>query len=164
MKTPWLLLILNIFYALLQCFYCFYYKPKVRLLQSKNFDFICFDESPLKMMRNVFNFTLKLSSCLRQKQPPEVFCKKGVIRNLAKFTGKHLCQSLFLNKVAGAACRRLLLLRYFSLFSFPLFFFFFYKKALLVIKASDQNLNFNIIWQSSAWTYCKRKLYKISDC
>ena len=25
----------------------------------------------------------------------EVFCKKGVLRNLTKFTGKHLCQSLF---------------------------------------------------------------------
>ena len=24
----------------------------------------------------------------------EVFCKKGVLRNFAKFTGKHLCQSL----------------------------------------------------------------------
>ena len=35
----------------------------------------------------------------RQKQPPEVFCKKGVLRNFKKFTGKHLCQSLFLNKV-----------------------------------------------------------------
>ena len=35
-----------------------------------------------------------------QKQPPEVFGKKGVLRNFAKFTGKHLCQSLFLNKVA----------------------------------------------------------------
>ena len=32
---------------------------------------------------------------------PEVFCKKGVPRNFAKFTGKHLCQSLFFNKVAG---------------------------------------------------------------
>ena len=32
---------------------------------------------------------------------PEVFCKKGVLRNLAKFTGKHLCQSLFFKKVAG---------------------------------------------------------------
>ena len=31
---------------------------------------------------------------------PEVFCKKGVLRNFAKFTGKHLCQSLFFNKVA----------------------------------------------------------------
>ena len=29
--------------------------------------------------------------------------KKGALRNFAKFTGKHLCQSLFFNKVAGAA-------------------------------------------------------------
>ena len=34
-----------------------------------------------------------------QKQPPELFCKKGVLRNFAKFTGKHLCQKLFFNKV-----------------------------------------------------------------
>ena len=34
------------------------------------------------------------SSCL------EVFCKIGVLRNFPKFAGKHLCQSLFLNKVA----------------------------------------------------------------
>ena len=32
---------------------------------------------------------------------PELFCKKGVLRNFAKFTEKHLCQSLFFNKVAG---------------------------------------------------------------
>ena len=30
---------------------------------------------------------------------PEVFCKRGVL-NFAKFTGKHLCQSFFFNKVA----------------------------------------------------------------
>ena len=29
---------------------------------------------------------------------PTVFCEKGVLRNFAKFTGKHLCQSLFFNK------------------------------------------------------------------
>ena len=28
----------------------------------------------------------------------------GALENFAKFTGKHLCQSLFFNKVAGAAC------------------------------------------------------------
>ena len=27
--------------------------------------------------------------------------RKGVFKNLKKFTGKHLCQSLFFNKVAG---------------------------------------------------------------
>ena len=31
----------------------------------------------------------------------EVFCKKGVLKNIAKFTGKHLCQSLFFNKVVA---------------------------------------------------------------
>ena len=31
---------------------------------------------------------------------PEVFCKKGVLRNFANFTAKHLCQNLFLNNVA----------------------------------------------------------------
>ena len=32
---------------------------------------------------------------------PEVFCKKGVLRNFAKFTGKPLHQSLCFNKNAG---------------------------------------------------------------
>ena len=31
---------------------------------------------------------------------PEVFCKKGDLRNFVKCTEKHLCQSLFFNKVA----------------------------------------------------------------
>ena len=31
---------------------------------------------------------------------PEVFCKKGVLRNFAKYSGKHLRQSLF-DKVTG---------------------------------------------------------------
>ena len=39
----------------------------------------------------------------KKEHPPEVFCEKGVLRNFPKFTGKHLCQSLFFNKVAGFA-------------------------------------------------------------
>ena len=31
----------------------------------------------------------------------EVFCKKGVLKNFTKLIRKHLCQSLFFNKVAG---------------------------------------------------------------
>ena len=34
-----------------------------------------------------------------------MFCKKGVFRNFAKYTGKHLCQRLFFNKVAEA-CKK----------------------------------------------------------
>ena len=29
-----------------------------------------------------------------------MFCKKGVLKNSAKFRGKYLCQGLFFNKVA----------------------------------------------------------------
>ena len=34
------------------------------------------------------------------KQLLEVFCNKDVVKNFEKFTGKHLRQSLFFNKVA----------------------------------------------------------------
>ena len=44
---------------------------------------------------------LIVTTCCFRKQPPEVFYKKGVLENFAKFTAKHLCQSLFLNKIAG---------------------------------------------------------------
>ena len=43
-----------------------------------------------------------------QKPLPEVFCKKGVLRNFAKFTGRPLRQSLFFNKVAGLSPATLL--------------------------------------------------------
>ena len=36
-----------------------------------------------------------------QEQPPEVFYKKRVFKNFTKLTRKHLCQSLFFNKVPG---------------------------------------------------------------
>ena len=36
-----------------------------------------------------------------QKQPPEVFYKKGVLKFFAKFTRKYLCQSFLFDKVAG---------------------------------------------------------------
>ena len=36
-----------------------------------------------------------------QKQPPELFYKKVILKSFTKFTGKHLSQSLFFNKGAG---------------------------------------------------------------
>ena len=38
----------------------------------------------------------------RQNRRPELFYKKGVLKNSAKFTRKYLCQSLLFNKVAGS--------------------------------------------------------------
>ena len=45
------------------------------------------------------NFWLDTSEyrCCR----PEVFCRKSVLKNFAKFKGELLCQSLFFEKVAG---------------------------------------------------------------
>ena len=42
-----------------------------------------------------------LYNLINRSSRPEEFCKKGVIRNFAKFTEKYMCQSLFLNNVAG---------------------------------------------------------------
>ena len=97
-------------------------------LQAETFNFIlkrlwhrCFPVNFVKFLRTAFlqNTSRRLLFCFHwtaicngslrnrpisdpiQKQPPEVFCKKGVLRNFAKFTGKHLCQSFFFNKVAG---------------------------------------------------------------
>ena len=43
---------------------------------------------------------------LRRSSRPEVFCKKDVLRNILKLTGKQLCQGLFFNKVAGLCKKR----------------------------------------------------------
>ena len=51
------------------------------------------------MAKNKFAYSFIVENIRSSR--PEVFCKKGVLRNFAKFAGKHLCQSLFLNKVAG---------------------------------------------------------------
>ena len=41
------------------------------------------------------------------KQPPELFCKKGILKNFAIFTRKQLCWSLFLIKLQAFIIKRL---------------------------------------------------------
>ena len=53
-----------------------------------------------EVQQNVM-FMLMLMWKNHQKQSHGGVCKKGVLRNFAKFTGKHLHQSLFFKKVAG---------------------------------------------------------------
>ena len=48
-----------------------------------------------------FKAALKVVLTQTTMLPLEVFYKKDVLKNFAKFTGKHLCQGLFFNKVAG---------------------------------------------------------------
>ena len=47
-----------------------------------------------------FEFSTHSGSRTCRSSRLKVFCKKAVLKNFAKFTGKHLCQSLFFNKVA----------------------------------------------------------------
>ena len=69
-----------------------------------------------------------------------VLKKKGILRNFAKCTGKHLCQSLFFNKVVG--CRPASLL----------------KKTLAQVFSSE-------FWEISKNTFCFRTpLMVASDC
>ena len=49
-------------------------------------------------IRSLARFHKKDKSFANQNQPP---VKKVVLRNFVKFTGKCLCQSFFLDKVAG---------------------------------------------------------------
>ena len=37
----------------------------------------------------------------KKEQPPEVLFKKSVLKNFAKFTGKHLCRRHFFKKRPG---------------------------------------------------------------
>ena len=55
------------------------------------------DETRLKKARESTN----------RSSRPEMFCKNSVPRNFAKFTGKHLCQSLLFNIVATLLKKRL---------------------------------------------------------
>ena len=75
-----------------------------KLNQKINFQY------PLKNLKN-----LKCLPCIifpfRSSQQ-KCSVKKGVFRNFAKFTGKHLCQSLFFNKVLGLRSFRAIFVKF----------------------------------------------------
>ena len=54
----------------------------------------------LQILQSIPNVFLRISRNFRSSRP-EVFCKKDILKYFEKITGKHLCQSLFFNKVAG---------------------------------------------------------------
>ena len=57
-----------------------------------------------KTLKNYFMRDYTLFRLFRSSHPG-VLCKKSVLRNFAKFTGKHFCQSLYFNKVAALRLR-----------------------------------------------------------
>ena len=62
--------------------------------------------SVLKMNTTFVLLKLQTVETSLRSSSQEVFCKQCVLRNFAKFTGKHLHQSLFFNKVAGLRNQR----------------------------------------------------------
>ena len=50
---------------------------------------------------NKWNVLSTLLQCSSRRSRPGVFCEKVILRNVAKFTGKHLYQRFYFKKVAG---------------------------------------------------------------
>ena len=94
-----LLLTLNRFHTLFRCFYSYVKPCQIYLLNGILLNFC---QKKLRNQSFSCNFAFAfLMNAMYISSRPEVFSEKGVLRKFAKFTGKHLCQSLFFNKVAG---------------------------------------------------------------
>ena len=85
-----------------------WYVTKLTLRRSVAISRIIDHEFYYQCLEYMWLWTLKtaLIECKTQSinyrsRRPEVFCKKGVLWNFAKFPGKQPYQSLFFNKVAG---------------------------------------------------------------
>ena len=57
---------------------------------------------------NYFKLTFDSQHLTVRSSRQEVFCKKGVLTNFTKLTGKQLCQSLFFHEVEGLRSATLL--------------------------------------------------------
>ena len=67
-------------------------------------------DSANAFIRDLRHYWFKSLNILSSARSSHQRCSiiKGVLRNFTKFTGKHLCQSLFFNKVAGLSPATLL--------------------------------------------------------
>ena len=61
---------------------------QLKILTGKNFDIFLAAETKIDL--RFLNYQFQIGGFSMQKQPPEMFCKKGVLRNFTKFTGNHL--------------------------------------------------------------------------
>ena len=74
-------------------FYCFCFD----LLLLGYLNLFCNYLFMFKFMRQIIFVLVSLF----RSSGPEVFCKNVFLKNIIKLTEKHLCQSLFFNKIAG---------------------------------------------------------------
>ena len=67
----------------------------VCIIDKRNCKIICV----LEPIESTSSFRENITN--NRSSHPQVFCKKGVLKNSTKFTGKYLCQRFFFDKVAG---------------------------------------------------------------
>ena len=96
----------------LQCTGCFVQswpkQTKTKLCRLFSFRIITARSGPIlhkkfycAMLSQTYLDNIEYTIFLCRSSRPKVFCKNGILKNFTKCTEKHLCQSLFLNKVAG---------------------------------------------------------------
>ena len=84
-------------------------KGEIYREEKQDFErFLIFFNMKMSAKSNKVELSDELIDMWKEEQSPEVLCKKGVLRNFAKFTGKHLCQSLYFDKVADLSPATLL--------------------------------------------------------
>ena len=64
-----------------------------------------FNENISKSKKKILFQKYPYFLCMSRSMHRRWSVRKGALTNFSKFTGKHLCQSLFLNKVAGLGLR-----------------------------------------------------------
>ena len=98
--------------------------------------------------------TFTLSCCFKlmsfRSSRPDVFYEKGFLKNYAKFTRKHLCWSLFLNKVAG--------LRPAALFKKRL-----WQRSLFFNELTEKERNWNLLLSRWGLIFIFCLLYSLSS-
>ena len=70
------------------------YTSNLEILQRRKTRFLIFLNIKMSAKSNKIELSEEFMAVWIEKQPPEVFCKKGVLRNFVKFTGKHVLESL----------------------------------------------------------------------
>ena len=72
-----------------------------QFLRLVNFQILALDRCKRFVKLRLMKLLIDLLLSSLKSSRPYVFYKKGVFKLFAKFTGKHLCHSLFFNKFAG---------------------------------------------------------------